>query len=121
MVGNVASVTAVPARTSARSAPNSGTPPALGGKDLSAADQDLPAAQEVVAAADLANAMRKLNETMAAAQRNLSFRVDQGSGRTVITVVDAATHEVIRQIPAEEVLAVSRALDVAGGLIDAHA
>ena len=48
---------------------------------------------------------------MAASQRNLSFRVDQGSGRTVITVVDATTKEVIRQIPSEDVLAMSRALE----------
>jgi flagellar protein FlaG len=65
--------------------------------------------------------MRKLSETLAAAQRNLTFRVDEGSGRTVITVVDASTHEVIRQIPSEEVLALSRALEAASGLLDARA
>ncbi len=65
--------------------------------------------------------MRKLNDTMAAAQRNLSFRVDERSGRTVITVVDALTKEVIRQIPSEEVLAMSRALEAGGALLDARA
>ena len=58
---------------------------------------------------------------MAAAQRSLSFHIDKGSGRTVITVVDAATNEVVRQIPAEEVLALSRALECTGALVDACA
>jgi flagellar protein FlaG len=81
----------------------------------------LPAARAAAAAQDLERTLRKLNESMAAAHRNLSFRVDKDSGRTVITVVDSATHEVIRQIPSEEVLAVSRALEAAGGLLDANA
>jgi flagellar protein FlaG len=51
----------------------------------------------------------------------LHFRVDEQSGRTVITVVNTATAEIVRQIPAEEVLAVVRAFAAAGGLFDAIA
>ena len=65
--------------------------------------------------------MRKLNERLAASQRNLSFRIDEGSGRTVISVVDATTNQVIRQIPSQEVLDVSRALESTSALLDAHA
>ena len=36
--------------------------------------------------------------------RDLRFRVDAASGRTVVTVVDGETQEVIRQIPSEELL-----------------
>ena len=121
MVGNVTAVTAAPARTSAPSGRNAAPSGVPSGKGASADGKSLPAARAAVAAQELERAMRKLNESMAAAQRNLTFRVDEGSGRTVITVVDTATHEVIRQIPSEEVLAVSRALDVASGLLDAHA
>ena len=32
------------------------------------------------------------------------FRIDDNSGRTVITVIDQETDEIIRQIPPEEVL-----------------
>jgi flagellar protein FlaG len=91
------------------------------GKATSQSGEDLPAARAAAATQDLESALRKLNDTMAAAQRNLSFRVDKGSGRTVITVVDTATKEVIRQIPSEEVLVVSRALEATGGLLDAQA
>jgi flagellar protein FlaG len=91
------------------------------GKTVSAGGEDLPAERAAVATRDLENTMRRLNATMGAAQRNLSFRVDEGSGRTVITVIDAVTKEVIRQIPSEEVLVVSKALEAAGALLDAHA
>ena len=121
MVGNLTAVTAAPARTSAPSAQNSAPPAVPAGNGAPSGGQDLPAARAVATVQDLARAMRKLTETMAAAQRNLNFRVDKGSGRTVITVVDAATQEVIRQIPSEEVLAVSRALEATGSLLDAHA
>jgi flagellar protein FlaG len=120
-MGNLTAVTAAPARTSAPSVRNSAPSGAPAGKSASAGGEALPAARAALAAQDLERTMRKLNATMAAAQRNLSFRVDEGSGRTVITVVDAATHEVIRQIPSEEVLALSQALEAASGLLNAHA
>jgi len=120
-MGNLITVTAAPARMSAPSGQNSAPSAVPAGKGASADGKALPAARAAAAAQDLERAMRKLNESMAAAQRNLSFRVDKRSGRTVITVVDASTHEVIRQIPSDEVLAVAEALEAAGGLLDARA
>ena len=49
-------------------------------------------------------------------QRSLQFNVDQDSGRTVITVIDKTTHEVIRQIPPEEILAIADRIDSVAGL-----
>ena len=121
MVGNLTAVTAAPARMSVPSGQNSAAPAMPAGKDTSQSGEDLPAVRAAVASQDLERTLRKLNDTMAAAQRNLSFRVDKGSGRTVITVLDAATKEVIRQIPSEEVLALSRALEASGALLDAQA
>lgn len=40
--------------------------------------------------------------------RDLQFRVDDVTGGTVVTVTDSATEQVIRQIPSEEVVAISR-------------
>ncbi len=121
MVGNVTAVTAAPARTSPPSGQKSVPSAVPTGNGAPAGGEALPAARAAMAAQDLERTMRKLNATMAAAQRNLSFRVDEGTGRTVITVVDTATHEVIRQIPSEEVLALSQALEAASGLVDARA
>ncbi len=121
MVGNLTAVTVAPARMSVPSGRNSTPSGPPGGKDASAGGEGLPVARAAAAAQDLQRILRKLNDAMAATQRNLTFRIDEGSGRTVITVVDATTHEVVRQIPAEEVLAVSRALEAAGAFVDAHA
>lgn len=90
------------------------------GKDVARSGQSLPPRAEPTPPADMAGAVHKLNELMAERQRNLSFHVDEASGRTVITVRDATTSEVVRQIPAEEVLVLARALEQAGALVDAH-
>lgn len=50
-------------------------------------------------------------------ERNLSFRVDEAADRTVITVTDSETDEVIRQIPSEEVLAIARRTHAAMSVI----
>lgn len=42
---------------------------------------------------------------------NLQFLTDPHSGRTVVQVVDAQTRQVIRQLPSEEALAITRAID----------
>jgi flagellar protein FlaG len=42
------------------------------------------------------------------AQRNLDFQVDDKTGHVVVKVIDATDDSVIRQIPSEEMLAVSQ-------------
>jgi len=53
------------------------------------------------------DAAKVLNEFAKEIQTNLSFSVDEGSGRSVITVIDSETGDVIRQLPAKEILAVA--------------
>src|SRR5690606_27109198 len=50
--------------------------------------------------------------------RELHFRIDETLGTTVVTVVDGNTGTVIRQLPAEELLEISRSL---AALRDKHA
>ena len=50
-------------------------------------------------------------------QRALEFSIDEGSGRTVIKVIDKETEAVIRQIPSEEVLELSARLRRGDGLL----
>lgn len=98
--------------------PVKSTPAAEGTRQGVAADagKASPAAQaaatEAVDPQQLDSAVRRLSDYVQQVQRALQFSVDKESGRTVITVIDAATEEVIRQIPPEEVLAMARALDV---------
>lgn len=50
----------------------------------------------------------ELQDYVQKAQRNLDFHVDNQTGRVVVKVVDATSDEVIRQIPSEEMLNLSR-------------
>ncbi len=70
---------------------------------------------------ELDAAVITLNERVQQIQRDLLFSVDEGSGRTIVRVVNTETEEVVRQIPSEEVLRISRniqeQLDDSSGLI----
>ena len=59
-------------------------------------------------AADLKLAVEQINRYLADSKRNLVFSVDEGSGRTVIRVINPETSEVIREIPPEETLVLAR-------------
>lgn len=50
-------------------------------------------------------------------QRQLQFSVDSETNSTVVRVIDSETKELIRQIPSEELLAISRRLEAATGLL----
>ncbi|MCK4951175.1 MAG: flagellar protein FlaG, partial [Gammaproteobacteria bacterium] len=57
-------------------------------------------------------AVEKLNTQIQSLQRDLSFSIDEDSGRTVVRVIDSETKEVVRQIPSEEVLKLAQQLEV---------
>lgn len=62
-------------------------------------------------------AVDAINAQLQRVSRNLKFSVDHDSGRVVVKVVDGETDAVIRQMPSEEALAISQALDKLQGLI----
>ena len=59
----------------------------------------------------LAAAVEHLNNQVQNLNRNLEFSIDQDSGELVVKVVDAQTHEVIRQIPSQEALALAKDIE----------
>lgn len=67
-----------------------------------------PAEEELVAA------VSDVNDFVQQIRRELQFSIDKESGRTVVKVINAETDEVVRQIPAEEVLSIARHLEQAG-------
>lgn len=82
------------------------------------ASEALPAVDAQV----LDSAVKDVTRNVQTRQRSLQFSVDENSGRTIITVIDKETEEVIRQIPPEEVVALAQRVDRGGGmLIDAEA
>lgn len=62
------------------------------------------------------SAVKDISEKVQNFQRSLQFHVDEDSGRTIITVIDKETEEVIRQIPPEEVLTLAEQFRRGGGL-----
>jgi flagellar protein FlaG len=71
----------------------------------------------VVDKSDLVTAVKKLNDLVAPALQTVEFSLDQQSERMIVKVVDTASKQVLRQIPNEEVLAMSKTLDKLQGLM----
>ncbi len=59
---------------------------------------------------DLEKAVSHLKEYVQSMKRDMDFSVDDKTGRFVVKVYDSETRELIRQIPSEEMLAISRHL-----------
>ncbi|OEY71081.1 hypothetical protein BI198_12515 [Rheinheimera salexigens] len=57
---------------------------------------------------EVEQALDVVNQAAVFQQRALTFKLDEDSGRTVVTVLDKNTEQVIRQIPTEELLKVSQ-------------
>jgi flagellar protein FlaG len=54
--------------------------------------------------------------------RSINFRVDPGSGEMIVSVIDANTGEVIRQVPGEEALRLAQRIeDSLSAFVDEHA
>ncbi len=88
-----------------RTSVNAGQPP------LPADRQPQPPLEQIQQAID------EVRELITPVAQNLLFSIDEDTGRTVVRVVDAETDEVIRQIPSEEILAISKALDKLQGVL----
>jgi flagellar protein FlaG len=72
-------------------------------------------------AASLEQAVResveKLNNFIRPYVTSLQFSVDKDLGRVVVKIMDNETKEVLKQIPSEDVLALTKALGKVAGLI----
>lgn len=107
------SVTAVSAQTpelKSRPAPAAPGPAAEFGR-ASSSEAKQPSRPELQQAVD------ELRRKAQAFAPSLRFSVDHDTGRTVVRVTDANTQEVIRQIPAEEVLKLAKEIDRMQGLL----
>lgn len=79
----------------------------------SQAEREMPEQREQPVEAALSN----IQDFVQNIQRNLSFALDDSSGRVVVKVTDAASGEVIRQIPSEDVLKLAESLSEARSLL----
>ncbi|MCL7929278.1 flagellar protein FlaG [Halomonas llamarensis] len=109
--------------TLSASSPNDVTPR----QSLESVFDKLPAAGSQLAQAEsnsivaspsaLIEPLQRINEVMS--QRGLEFDLSDESSRVITRVIDRESGEVIRQIPAEEVLRIAERLnDLQGGLVN---
>lgn len=64
-----------------------------------------------VSVEQLEQMVARLNQHAQAAERDLEFSLDEDTGKTVITVLDRNTSEVIRQLPNDVTLNLARQLN----------
>jgi flagellar protein FlaG len=62
-------------------------------------------------------AAKQIDSYLKSAGRDLDIHVDRGTGRTIVTVRDSATGDVIRQIPNEETLRLAQSLGNGGSAL----
>lgn len=71
---------------------------------------------------DMEMAVEQLKEAASQHATNLDFSVHEGTGRTIIKVIDMDTEKVVREIPPEEVLDLVKSIeDVSGQLLSTKA
>lgn len=72
---------------------------------------------EVVDAEKLAEMVDKIQEIVAESSRDIAFRVDKETGTTQVIVMRESTQEIIRKIPSDEVLTISKNIENYLGLV----
>ncbi len=66
---------------------------------------------------DLQKALEEVQSAINVVANDLRFSFDEDTGRTLVKIVDRETDEVIKQIPSEELVQISKALDKLQGLL----
>lgn len=97
---------ATPEVTRVRPSPtvNSASDPEARPSEQKPKEEAAPTAEKVQAS------VQRVNAQLEAEQLSLRFRVDESSGRTIISVINPETDEVIREIPPKELLDIATRL-----------
>lgn len=78
--------------------------------------------EQALSAEQLTDMAEEMDKFVGSFTHELKFRVDEDSGRNVVTVIDTKSGDTIRQIPTEELLdVIARLAEASGGLIDVKA
>jgi flagellar protein FlaG len=78
---------------------------------------EMPKIDYTDAIATIQEAMKVLNEKLASKNNSIRFRVDETLDRSIITVVNDQTGEVVRQLPTDEMLQVARNIESLKGIL----
>lgn len=109
MVANVNNVVTPVDKPKSTMEPSS-APAAGEGKVVPETGNSPPPVRAVDIRESIEKTVEQISEFVHANARGLRFRVDDSSGRTVVTVLNPNSGEVIRQIPSEEFLHIANEL-----------
>lgn len=104
-------------------APQAAAPLASTSTPRSASSQYVPAARGAAEAHEtpgqeqLRDAIGKIEQLVTPSASDLRFSIDEDTGITVVKLIDTQTQTVLRQIPTQEVIEISKALDKLQGLL----
>ena len=82
---------------------------------LSVAVPEPPRQQQAEQVQKAVESLKQLVETVA--PNSLAFTIDDSTGKTIVSITDAETGEMIRQIPSEEMLEIARSFDKVQGML----
>jgi flagellar protein FlaG len=74
-------------------------------------------AQSKPEAEEVKEAVRDIQEFVSNVTTDLRFTVDKETGRSIVSVVDSKTQQIVRQIPTEEIMKIARNIDRMQGLL----
>jgi flagellar protein FlaG len=66
---------------------------------------------------DVKQAVKEIQTFVNNVTTNVQFSVDQDTGRTIVSVIDTETKQIVRQIPTQDVMKIARALDRMQGIL----
>lgn len=73
--------------------------------------------QQAASTEEVAGAVSVIREFVQSVKRNLDFRLDDSSGRVVVSVTDSESGDVVRQIPSEDALKLAESLEEVRSLL----
>ena len=97
----------LPGSAKAGESTGNNVPVVVGTEDASRRERVAAESRQVVE-----KAIAHLNEYVQSVQRDLEFSLDEGSGATVVRVIDRTTQTVVRQIPSDVALRLARNLNL---------
>lgn len=65
----------------------------------------------------VSNAFKEISSFFQKVHSSLEFKLDDGSGKMIMQIMDTDTNKVIRQIPSEDVLRLAKRLDDLTGML----
>ena len=69
------------------------------------------------AESEVKRSIEVINQFLKRSANDIEFSIDQDSGKTLVKIIDTATHTVLRQFPSEQAVEIARDLDKLQGLL----